>query len=127
MEVINPTAEDFTVEYGKVPHALPAGEKRILPRYLADHVCKHLTNREILRKKSQHKDLNSDAVRNKWRDKIIIGVYQYYQKDKPMTEGEKIARQAELINKQYEDRLKKVEATVNAKRKDTKEPAGSAK
>jgi len=109
IEVVNPSARDFGVNWDNVEHMIRAGEKKIYQRYIAEHICKHLTDREILKNKKDHDKLNDGATRDKWKDKIIVGVMQQFQGDKPMTEGERVARQTEIVNEQYEARIKALE------------------
>ena len=121
LEIRNPTEDDITVKYANVPHILLSGEKRVLQRFIAEHICKHLTDRELL--KLDHKFLNSEELRKEWRDKVIIGVAQYFEKGKDMTEGEKIKRQTELAEGAFEKRLAALEETNKelAKSKEAKE------
>lgn len=118
IEIINPTQEDFSHPWGGTNHTLPAGEAVIKQRFVADHLCKHLTDREIQREdakevneegKKMKNNLNNEELREHWRKKIIIGVYQKFAEDAPMTEGEKVAKQNELLNEQQEARIKKLE------------------
>lgn len=39
--------EDFTWAWGKEPYTVKANETILLPCYLADHLAKHLINREL--------------------------------------------------------------------------------
>lgn len=120
IELVNPTKEDFTYPWGGTNHTIQAGESKIWQRFLADHMCKHLIDREIQREDATHIDektgkamkanLNNEALREKWRKKIIIGVYQKFAEDAPMTEGEKVAKSSELFNEEQEARIKKLVA-----------------
>ena len=113
MEVYNPTQESYTVLWDRVPHTVDTNETKLMQRFLANHFCKHLTDREIQREDAKHIDpktgkamkasINNEDLRDQWRDKIIIGVYQNFVQDKPLTEGERIARQNEMINERVSD------------------------
>ena len=43
----NFSSEDFTWKWGKEPYTVKANETILLPSYLADHLAKHLIDREL--------------------------------------------------------------------------------
>lgn len=111
VEVTNPTGEDFHFEYGKHPYVLKVGEKRTFMRKVGQHVVKHLTNREILKKdKLKGPKLHDQELRKEWHDKIFLGVSQSFQPGaNGGSEGERIAYQQEMQAKELESRIKELE------------------
>lgn len=109
IDIVNPTSGDFSVEYGKVPHSIKSGEQRTFQRYLANHIIKHLTNREIMASSrsfrgTQKKDkptLTNENLRREWFNKIYIGVRQYHRGDEAYTSDE----QALAKDKAFKDAL----------------------
>lgn len=59
IEVQNP-GDDFTVRFNGEPYAVPAGQKKSFPKFLAFHVAKHLSDRslgkEVAKLKKEAKD-----------------------------------------------------------------------
>lgn len=125
VNISNPTAKDITVHYDKKPFTLEAGDTATYPRYIAEHICTHLTNREI--RKKDEKKVRDVKKRKEWYDKIIVGVKHHHA----MTEIETDDGRDELIdhlkrtNDEMEARMKKLEAMYNKEVPKTK--AGAKK
>jgi len=70
----NFTSDDFTVEQGAMwnsrQYEVKAGEIKFYPVFLANHLCKHLINRELIRENEAI--MNDKKSREKLRDKILI-------------------------------------------------------
>jgi len=70
----NFTSEDFTEEQGAMwnsrPYVIKAGEIKHYPIFLANHLCKHLINRELMRENEA--SLLDTKLREKIKVKILI-------------------------------------------------------
>lgn len=68
-QVVNFSNEDFTHNWDSKPHTLKAGESRIFPKFLADHLSKHLVDREM------HKlGIRTDDARRKEFEDRALGI-----------------------------------------------------
>ena len=66
IEITNPTSEDFTHNYNGEPYTVKAGETKILLKYIAFHLAKHLSTKVIqdkLKKGMTKKDKENPNAR----------------------------------------------------------------
>jgi len=70
----NFTSEDFTEEQGAMwnsrAYLVKAGEIKFYPIFLANHLCKHLINRELIRKNEA--SMLDPKLREELKNKILI-------------------------------------------------------
>ena len=70
----NFTSEDFTEEQGAMwnsrPYLVKAGEIKFYPIFLANHLCKHLINRELIR--TNETSMLATKLRETLAKKILI-------------------------------------------------------
>jgi len=70
----NFTSEDFTEEQGAMwnsrPYLVKAGEIKFYPIFLANHLCKHLINRELIR--TNETSMLDTKLRETLAKKILI-------------------------------------------------------
>jgi len=97
-------AEYFMVKYDGTPFRIKPGETRKLPRYVAEHYAKHLSNHVLLKMEEStgRKGLMTNIVeRPKVLSQIIVGVDSYYLGDEPeLGEGAKAAALEQKYNKE---------------------------
>ncbi len=81
-------ANHFSVTWNGVLFRIPPGGMRKMPRYLAFHYCKHLTNRMIERmdmeqfgRKMKTSRIRDPKLRNDLQKKILVAVEQYHIED----------------------------------------------
>ena len=86
--------DSFVVAFDRVPHEIKAGETRIFPRYLADHIAKHMADHIL----TKSKKLVRDATRPKILEEIYRGVKESYSAPKLETQGEIVAKQVQEAN-----------------------------
>ena len=86
--------DSFVVAFDRVPHSINAGETRIFPRYLADHIAKHMADHIL----TKSKKLVRDATRPKILEEIYRGVKESYSAPKLETQGEIVAKQVQEAN-----------------------------
>lgn len=86
--------ESFVVAFDKVPHSINAGETRIFPRYLADHIAKHLADHILVKSKKQVKD----PTRPQILEEIYRGVKENYSAPNPETQGEVVNKVVQEAN-----------------------------
>lgn len=109
IRLANPTAEDITVKWAGVPHELKAGETQMFTRYIGEHICKHLTDREIIRL-GKKGDLNSKKQRQDWRSQIIVGIVNKAKKpQRNLTPGEQAAKEQEAMRLEQDKRISTLE------------------
>lgn len=97
------TKDFFEVRFDGRPHRLKPGQKRYMPRYLADHFAKHLIDFILIKREEKEKltGLVKNIVeRRKLYNKIIVGVANYYEGDAfgDETEGLRIEREVDALN-----------------------------
>ena len=69
--IYNPSKDDFTCYYDRQPYLVPSRKMVQLPKFLADHVAKHLAQKMAL--------LDSDRIHyeervKKWMNEIYLKV-----------------------------------------------------
>lgn len=103
--VYNPTLTPFTVKWGGYPYTLASGEKKVFPRFIAEHYAKHLADAILLHKEEVETVkrgkpvalLNNPVMRPKIVDMIILGVYSYFQ-DPEQSPADQIAQMVDHVN-----------------------------
>ncbi len=83
----NPTTAPFTVKWGGYPYTLASGEKKVYPRFIAEHFAKHLADAILLRKEQKTADATGKPAsfvthpveRPRIINMILLGVYSYFQ------------------------------------------------
>lgn len=109
IRVSNPTAEDITVEWGLTPHTLKAGVTEMYTRPIGEHICKHLTDREI-KASGREADMLKLSLRKEWRDKIIIGVVTRGVQQAPsVSPGEAAQAEQEAMRVRQADKIAELE------------------
>jgi len=97
----------FRFYYGGKPFTLKPGEKRVMPRYLADHFVKHLLD-HMLNEEAQRTKNNSifknPAKRKELTDQIVEGVYQFANSEDDIDEGARIHDEYEKVNRKSRER-----------------------
>lgn len=104
--VYNPTQAPFKVEWSGYPYELKSGEKRILPRFIAQHFAKHLADAILMRKEQKiFEDTGKmpalvahPVERPKVVGLILLGVYSYHQ-GAPSDPGSVVAQMVDEVNK----------------------------
>lgn len=105
--VTNPTSEPFTSTWAKIARTLQPGERKIWPRYIAEHFAKHLADKmllgmekeEELKAQSEGRQykprslVNSSKHRPPVISSIITGTYQYFE---PGSDDEQARIQAQI-------------------------------
>jgi hypothetical protein len=107
--VNNILKEDFTVNWGGQPFTIKEGERKIFPRFIAEHMAKHMADRALLLeekaiedktgKKLTYSILNNAEKRTKAVGGILTAVYQYYLQQPKQTDAQKVAQTVEEANK----------------------------
>jgi len=85
--------EYFQVKWDGVPHRIKPGATRNMPRYLAEHYAKHLTDHLLLRKEKEEKRtnlMNNSVEREKIKGQIMIGVDEFFVQDEDDIRSEKV-------------------------------------
>ncbi len=88
----NPSAEDFTWEWGGKPYTIKAGEVKFYPEFLAKHLAKHLAYKMASGRMDQAREL----------EKTIIGTVEIDQ-PAPLTKGEELATKIAEVEKVAEE------------------------
>lgn len=96
----NIDTEDFEFSYnlsapGSRVYLIKAGETANYPRFLADHAVSHLIDQVLTAKKIR---TNDKMMRLKYAQKIVISEQIIIPESQP-TEGERLARQVDELNK----------------------------
>lgn len=96
----NIDTEDFEFSYnrsapGSRTYTIKAGDTANYPRFLADHAVSHLIDQVLTSKKIR---TNDKMMRLKYAQKIVISEQIILPEVQP-TEGEKLAKQVEDLNK----------------------------
>lgn len=113
--VRNVLSVDFTENWGGQPFTVPANGEKVYPRFIAEHLAKHMTNAAIFQKEKdmavaqgvqrlKHSFLNNEAMRAEIMAKALPEVYQYYLEQPKQTEEERIAEQIEKASAAYANR-----------------------
>jgi hypothetical protein len=101
------TEKGFKVKWGGKSQVIKVGEKKLMPRFLAEHFAKHLAD-HILQKEAErtgNKAKPIDAVsRKKVLQSIVVGVYSYYLSDDEVDEAMEVVNQVETLNKNFKDK-----------------------
>lgn len=129
--VHNILSTPFQVLWGGQPFSIEAGQQKVYPRYLAEHMAKHLADRHLLMQEEQYKvDHGGEAMKNSLlNDKekrteavkeILPSVYQYYLEQPQQGADQKLQADIEAANERFTTDLKpqqtveiKDEAPVN--------------
>lgn len=98
------TKDFFEVRWDGRPHRIKPGEKRFLPRYLADHFAKALIDFILTRREEKERLrglVKNRMERAKLYKQIIVGVASYYNGDAfdSEREGFRIERQVDEMNR----------------------------
>lgn len=107
--VNNVLKEDFTAQWGGQPFIIKNGERKIFPRFVAEHMAKHMADRYLLLeekrreteqggKKLNYSLLNNKDMRTEAVNAILPEVYQYYLQQPNQTEEQKTAQRTEEAN-----------------------------
>lgn len=86
--------DSFVVAFDRVPHSINAGETRIFPRYLADHIAKHMADHILVKQKK----LIKDVTRPKILEEIYRGIKESYSAPRPETQGEIVNKVVQEAN-----------------------------
>jgi hypothetical protein len=95
--------QGFSVKWGGHPHTIRAGATRLMPRFVADHYAKHLTDHILLKEEAVTKKtgiLNDARRRKSVIESILIGVEQFHYADTALTPGEATARLIDDLNEE---------------------------
>lgn len=106
----NDHSQAFSVKWGGIPHSIRPGATKLMPRFLADHYAKHLTDHILTKEQNITKKIGlvNDAKRRKAViESILVGVEQFYMGDVDIEAGEAVARQVEQLNKEDEELMKR--------------------
>jgi len=112
----NPLSRDFSETWGQQPFMVPAKGEKVYPRFIAEHLAKHLTNailfaREDEMAKAQgvrnlkHTIVGNEQIRKEVLDKVLPSVYQYYLEQPHQSEQERQAKQIEEANAAYANQV----------------------
>lgn len=110
--VHNPLSISFSEKWGGEWFSVPANGEKVYPRFLAQHLAKHITNAALLEKEEQmardqgvsnlkHSLLNNTDMRSALEAQILPKVYQYYLDQPHQSEAERLAKQIEETNINY--------------------------
>lgn len=69
--LFNPSKEDFTYPFDGVNYTLPSRKIISFPKYLADHLAKHLASKLAL---SDDTKIHFEDRNKKWLDKIMVQI-----------------------------------------------------
>jgi hypothetical protein len=107
----NPFSEDFTHTWDKEPYTVKSGESKHFPKWLAEHLVKHLLDRELNKlglptdfSCSDPKNPNLGYSRNTLFNKCII-------EEGGAVEGTSLKQEVELLNK----KIVEVESEIQTK------------
>lgn len=103
--VYNPTATAFSVKWGGYPYTLESGEKKVFPRFIAEHFAKHLADAILLHREQVMQEktgkpvalVNNPVERPKIVGLILLGVYSYFHGD-PNSAAASVANAVDQIN-----------------------------
>lgn len=113
VRITNISDFDFTGElgarFGGRDFFVPAGGSILTPLTVGDHLATHLARQILIRKapirdagqidgKGSDRPLWDDAVIAELKSKIMVEIYEE-EKKAPMTEGERMAKKVEELNK----------------------------
>lgn len=112
-KLFNFSTEDFTHEWDKVPYTVKAGESKIFPGFLADHLAKHLVTREMFRE-GKITESNDPNARQPFLDKCfteteVVAENELEAQVKALNESEvpvkKPGRPKKDVSKEFEEIL----------------------
>ncbi|KKL97266.1 hypothetical protein LCGC14_1836170 [marine sediment metagenome] len=86
--------DSITVKWDGVPHQIKEGEIRLFPRYLANHIAKHLTNHVL----TTQEKLTSDKERPNILSQILKKTIESYSVPPEVTQGKEVEAVVEQIN-----------------------------
>lgn len=105
----NPFAEDFTHTWDKEPYTVKSGESKHFPKWLAEHLVKHLLDRELNNlglptdfSCSDKKNPNLEYSRERLYARCII-------EEQKEVEGTSLKQEVELLNKKATEAVSSVE------------------
>lgn len=69
--IYNPDKSDFTIAWNEEPHTIHAGEIETYPKWLADHIAKHLCNHLVMKRGIR---VNYDEDYKEMMAQIIVNI-----------------------------------------------------
>lgn len=117
--------EDFSHKYAKEEYTIKSGETKVLPRFLAVFLAKHLMDKILLKKGVQ--DYMSPDLRKPLAEKILGEVV--WGKETPVKKplGRVIKERIEREAKEFEDLEAKRQEEIRVKRLEALKKAREAK
>lgn len=94
VEEVWDNSKGFRVKWGGKWHVLKPGEKKLMPRYIAEHWSHHLIDHLML--KANH-NLSDKVERARLQRQIIIGVYEFFESEEE-EDGVAAVREVEEAN-----------------------------
>jgi hypothetical protein len=69
--LFNPSKEDFTYPFAGINYTMPSRKIIQFPKYLADHLAKHLSSKLAL---TDDNKIHFEERQKKWLDKIMVRI-----------------------------------------------------
>lgn len=110
--VRNILPKDFTAAWGGQPFTILANGEKVYPRFIAEHMAKHMTDAALLQREEdiakkqgisrpKYSLLNNKQMRDEIMATILPKVYQSYLEQPRQTEQERVAQQIESASADY--------------------------
>lgn len=110
--VHNPLNVNFDVTWGGQPFMVPANSDKVYPRFIAEHIAKHLTDKVLFNREAamaeqqgvrnlKHSILGNQQMRGEVMAQILPKIYQYYLEQPQQSEQERISQRIEEASQAY--------------------------
>jgi hypothetical protein len=98
-KIFNIDVEDFTGYLNKEPYEIKKGEYRTLPKFVAEHLAKHLIDR-ILQKKGIKDTLRDTPLRRSLFAQILPEITEVNPEVKKLDKADEVNALKEMVEKQ---------------------------